>query len=431
MTLSAHSDEFVKETVYAGTLDCGLQVMVMPKKNFRKKCAVLGVNFGSIDNCFRSAGNGGEITIPAGVAHFLEHKMFEKEDGDVFLEFSRTGANANAGTSFTSTKYLFSCTTGFEKNLEILMDFVQEPYFTEATVTKEKGIIAEELRMYNDSPGWVVFFNLLRALYHNHPVRIDIGGTLESIQEISHHTLHKCWQTFYHPGNMGMFVAGNVDPEQVFAQVEANYAPRAYQELSTERIMPTEPDEVAEKCISRAMPVKRAKFLLGFKDRNASLRGRDFLKRHVVMNLLMSILFGGSSEFYLRHYESGLIDDDTFGAEFMAEREFGVCMVGGDTEDPRRLEAVIVEEFEKAMTTDLIERHFARNRKKALGKTIGAYNYPESCASALGGAFFNGYDIFDPPKILQKIQVRDFRDHLQKHYDINDYAVSLVTGLES
>ena len=218
----------------------GLKIYILEKPQYNSSYAVFGTKYGSIDNCF--AVNGSETRVPEGIAHFLEHKLFESEDGDAFTKYAETGAYANAFTSFDRTCYLFSCSDKFEENLQILLDFVQSPYFTAATVQKEQGIIGQEIKMYDDSPGWRVMFNMLLAMYKNHPVRIDIAGTVESIAEIDDKLLYECYNTFYNPSNMFICIAGNVNTEKVLSQIESGIKNTEAKEII--RIDSEEPDEI-------------------------------------------------------------------------------------------------------------------------------------------------------------------------------------------
>ncbi|WP_145614081.1 EF-P 5-aminopentanol modification-associated protein YfmH, partial [Bacillus licheniformis] len=220
--------EQLKETLYYEKMPGGLDVYVLPKEGFNKTYAVFTTKYGSIDNQFVPLGKDEMVRVPDGIAHFLEHKLFEKEDGDVFQQFSRQGASANAFTSFTRTAYLFSSTSNVEENLETLVDFVQDPYFTEKTVEKEKGIIGQEINMYDDNPDWRLFFGLIENMYQEHPVRIDIAGTIESISHITKDLLYECYETFYHPSNMLLFVVGPVDPEAIIRQVRENQQKKPY-----------------------------------------------------------------------------------------------------------------------------------------------------------------------------------------------------------
>lgn len=221
------------ETVYQAQLKNGLQVVLLPKPGFAQTFVTFSTHYGSIDRTFRVGQEKDYTVVPDGIAHFLEHKMFESEQGDVFPQFSRYGASANAFTTFDLTSYLFSCTDNLKENLNLLLDFVQDPYFTDTNVEKEKGIIGQEIQMYNDNPDARVFYDLLKALYQEHPVRIEIAGTIDSIAKITKDTLYECYNTFYHPGNMVLFAVGGFDPETVFEWISANQDKKSFDKIPT------------------------------------------------------------------------------------------------------------------------------------------------------------------------------------------------------
>ncbi|KAF6512249.1 peptidase M16 family [Geobacillus stearothermophilus] len=240
--------ETLREELFYEKMDNGLDVYILPKKGFNKTYAVFTTNYGSVDNQFVPLGKTEMKRVPDGIAHFLEHKLFEKEDGDVFQQFSKQGASANAFTTFTRTAYLFSSTDNVEKNLETLIDFVQSPYFSNKTVEKEKGIIGQEIRMYDDNPDWRVYFGAIESMYHNHPVKIDIAGTVESIAQITKELLYECYETFYHPSNMLLFVVGPVDEQKIMQQIRDNQAKKSFpQAPEVKRFAYEEPSAVAER----------------------------------------------------------------------------------------------------------------------------------------------------------------------------------------
>lgn len=240
--------EQLQEELFHEKLPNGLNVYILPKKGFNKTYATFTTKYGSVDNCFVPLEKDEYVKVPDGIAHFLEHKLFEKEDGDVFQQFSRQGASANAFTSFTRTAYLFSSTTDVEKNLETLIDFVQDPYFSDKTVEKEKGIIGQEITMYDDNPDWRLYFGLIQNLYQNHPVKIDIAGTIESISHITKEWLYECYKTFYHPSNMLLFIVGPINPEAIMNQVRENQSKKEYKDQpEIKRQFDEEPPHAAEK----------------------------------------------------------------------------------------------------------------------------------------------------------------------------------------
>src|SRR5690625_1359829 len=248
--------ENVNETIYSKTLQNGLPVFLLPRNKMSKTFAIFTTNYGSIDRSFIPLNGENKITVPDGVAHFLEHKLFEKEDRDVFADFGKLGASPNAYTSFTKTAYLFSATNHIKENVETLLNFVQEPYFSDASVEKEKGIIAQEIKMYDDQPSWQSFMGTVKSLFHDHPITVDIAGTVESIQTITKEDLYTCYHTFYHPSNMILSVVGNFNPEEMMHLIEENQAKKSFSEPEEiKRFFPEEPEEVAIKENYIQMPV--------------------------------------------------------------------------------------------------------------------------------------------------------------------------------
>ena len=294
----------INEKFYTLHHASGLDIYVIPKKH-STAFAVFGTRYGSADRTFKLAGEDDYLTVPDGVAHFLEHKMFENEDGtDAFALYAPFGGNANAFTSFTSTVYLFSCTEHFDENLRVLLSFVTSPHFTEETVRKEQGIIGEEIKMYIDNPSWRVYFNLLRALYVHHPVRVDIAGTVESIAQITPEILYRCYNTFYNLHNMALCICGDVTPEQVKAVADEVLKPAPEQEIL--RQYPDEPDEVCRPRIEESLEVSRPLFNIGIKVTPAG-DAAERLRRAAATDILLDMMFGPSSEFYLKNYERGVI----------------------------------------------------------------------------------------------------------------------------
>lgn len=359
--------EQLQETLYHEKMSNGLDVYVLPKKGFNKTYAVFTTKYGSIDNRFVPLGKNEMVHVPDGIAHFLEHKLFEKADGDVFQDFSKQGASANAFTSFTRTAYLFSSTSNVERNLETLIDFVQDPYFTEKTVEKEKGIIGQEINMYDDNPDWRLYFGVIENMYKEHPVRIDIAGTVESISHITKDLLYECYETFYHPSNMLLFIVGPVDPEAIISQVRENQGKKPYTdqpEIKREEVKEQEAVFRKEKEIK--MNVQGPKCLVGLKSKNPFKLGKELLKHELSMNLLLEALFGKSSAQYESLYEKGYIDE-TFSFDFTAEYGFGFAAIGGDTPEPDQLAEDISSMLLRAgelITAEKIELA----RKKKIGR---------------------------------------------------------------
>ncbi|KMY53675.1 zinc protease [Bacillus sp. FJAT-27231] len=405
----------LQEELYFEKMDNGLDVYVLPKKGFNKTYATFTTKYGSIDNQFIPQGANNYVRVPDGIAHFLEHKMFEKADGDVFQYFSRQGASANAFTSFTRTAYLFSSTDKVMDNLETLVNFVQDPYFTEQTVEKEKGIIGQEIRMYDDNPDWQAYFGLIQNMYHNHPVKIDIAGTVESIADITKDHLYECYRTFYHPSNMLLFIVGPVDPEKTIQFVKENQSKKEYQDREEiKRLVEEEPEEVQEKKRVLKMNVQLSKCQVGIKAVDTDLQGEPLQKRELTMNILLDILFGRSSPLYYQLYREGLIDE-TFYYDFTQEKGFGFAMVGGDTTKPEelgdRIQTILLEaKTGKYLTKEAVERSI----RKKIGSFLRSVNSPEYIANQFTRYAFNDMDLFEVVPLLEAITLDDVKSTAER-----------------
>lgn len=396
------------ETLYYKQLKNGLDVYILPKKGFSKTFVTFTTKYGSIDRTFLPIGETEPITVPDGIAHFLEHKMFEKEDGDVFQKFSEVGAQANAFTSFTRTAYLFSATDHIYKSTETLLNFVQEPYFTEETVNKEKGIIGQEITMYDDQPDWRLYFGAIENMYHNHPVKIDIAGTIESIDGITAEHLYTCYNTFYHPSNMLLFVIGAVDPVEMMAFIEDNQNKKTFQEpTDLKRLFDEEPTNVAETERVLHMDVQKPKVYVGLKAKQVDLSGVEMLKHELAVQIGVECLFGRASSFYTDVYENGLIDE-SYGYDFSLENGYGFALIGSDSDQPEQLTALIKEKLAEAgqgnlFTTEDVERI----KRKKIGFFLRALNSIEFIANQFTRYKFNDMNLFDVVPMLETITVED------------------------
>ncbi|REB09815.1 insulinase family protein [Sporosarcina sp. BI001-red] len=408
-----HFDQ-LQETLYHKKLDNGLNVYVLPKKGFSKTYVTFTTKYGSVDRTFIPRGGNELVTVPDGIAHFLEHKMFEKEDGDVFQQFSENAAAANAFTSFTRTSYLFSSTSELYENTKTLLDFVQQPYFTEKTVEKEKGIIAQEITMYDDQADWRQYFGTIENLFENHPVRIDIAGTVETIQDITAEHLYECYETFYHPSNMVFFAVGNVDPEEMLRFVEQDQQEKTFEAPEpVVRNFPDEPDYAAKKRDELYMDVSKPKLMVGTKCRNTDMSGKEMLSRELASDVTLDILFGRSSEFFTQAYNDGLIDE-SFSYEFNLENGFGFAAIGSDTEKPEELEKLIKSVLDNAKNNwSISDDQLERIRKKRIGLFMRALNSPEYIANQFTHYNFNDMNLFDVVPVLEGLTT----DQLKAAFD--------------
>ncbi len=415
------------ETLYHYHFHPGLDLYVLPRTGYQKKYAVFSTRFGSIDNRFQIKPYPEVTELPDGVAHFLEHKLFEDERGNVFDRFAVLGASANAFTSFTQTSYLFSCTSSFEQNFDLLLNFVQEPYFTDKTVEKEQGIIGQEIKMYEDHPQWRVFFNLLASLYQKHPVRNDIAGTVESINKINPDLLYRCYNTFYHPSNMAIFVVGNLDPDKVGRQVENNLLSRNYSSIGQiVRLFPDEPLDVNQSKSIQELVVSEPIIYIGFKDHKvAKLESRLQMRREILMELVLDIIFGSSEKLYNKLYRENLIDEN-FGAEYTSDLNYGYAMVGGETRDPDQLYNCIMEEIESVKKTGITKEQFERHRRKLLGGYIKRFNSLEFIANNYLAYRFRDNEMFELPTVLHEVTIEEAMAVAEENLNSSYHATSLI-----
>lgn len=404
----------------------GLKIFVMPKAHYRSTYAVIGTKYGSIDNRFKRSDADGYTEVPEGIAHFLEHKLFESEELDAFQRFAETGASANAYTSFDKTCYLFQCSDHFDQSLEILLDFVQHPYFTPQTVEKEQGIIGQEITMYYDVPGWMSTFNLLRCLYKNHPVRIDIAGTVESISHITDKLLYDCYNTFYNLHNMALAVVGNVTPQQVLAVCDRCLKPAP--DVTVERAFLPEPREIVQdyqEChLATAIPV----FSYGYKE--AVDRPDQSLENIILTNLLLEILAGDSSPLYKDLFNRGLINGE-FSKEYFHGHGYAAIIFDGESKDPQQVATAIRAEVERLRREGIPEDLYQAALRKSYGREVMSYNDIDTVANTMVDAYFNGFTVFDLMASYKSITKEKIEARLQQVLDPRYSALSVVKAEEA
>ncbi|WP_419884135.1 EF-P 5-aminopentanol modification-associated protein YfmH [Peribacillus sp. B-H-3] len=402
--------EQLEEELFHEKMENGLEVYILPKKGFNKSYATFTTKYGSVDNHFMPLGKNEFLKVPDGIAHFLEHKLFEKEDGDVFQQFSKQGASANAFTSFTRTAYLFSSTSDFEKNLKTLVDFVQEPYFSDKTVEKEKGIIGQEINMYDDNPDWRLYFGCIENMYKHHPVKIDIAGTVASIADITKELLYECYGTFYHPSNMLLFIVGPVDAGKLMEDIRNNQLSKDYKDQpNIQRKFEEEPPEADKKSQTIRMNVQTPKVMVGVKAVNVNQSGKEMLKAELAANLLLEMLFGKSSPLHEELYNEGLIDQ-SFSYDYTQEQGFGFALVGGDTEQPEQLTEKLRTILLSAKSgKGISEDSLSRTIKKKIGSFLRSLNSPEYIANQFTRYAFNDMNLFDVVPALEEISFKDIQ----------------------
>lgn len=409
------------ESVYWDKLPNGLTVAVVPRPGFTKKLAYFVTNFGAIHTEFTL--NGKAYKTPAGIAHYLEHKLFDMPGRDITAEFAALGASPNAFTSYDLTAYYFSCTENFEESLRLLLEFVSTSYFTEETVQKEQGIIGQEIGMYEDNPDSKNFENLMNSMYRKHPVRVPILGTKETIAEITPQLLHACHQAFYRPGNMLLCVVGDVDSETV-TKIAIEQLPQA-DEAVVERLEAwTEEMACPESFCEQTMEVAMPMFHLGFKYEPPEL-GKEAVLCEIVGDLAAEALFGESSRLYMQLYEEGLIDS-SFAGGFETIDGMAMLLASGDSEDPQAVKQAILEEAERIVREGVSQEEFLRMKRSVLGRRIRDLDSASSVAFRICAYYFSKFDYFDFPEVYREVEAKDLQEFLARAVTRERCSLSVI-----
>lgn len=423
MQINRITNEKLGETVYCAKHSSGLEIRVMPKAGYTSAYAVFGVKYGSIDTAVKTE-NGEFETIPEGTAHFLEHKLFESEDLNAFERFAKTGASANAYTSFEKTAYLFKGSENIGESLEILLDFVQNPYFTQQTVEKEQGIIGQEIRMYQDVPDWQVMFNLLRALYSDHPVRIDIAGTQESIAKIDADLLYRLYKNFYNPSNMILSVCGAIEPQEVFDIVDK--CVKSSDGKAAERKFVKESPLPVKNYIEEKLSVAQKQFLLGFKeDLDEPLLS---LEDEIASQMMIEAIAGKSSPLFKKLIDEELIDMG-FGGELFNGFGFSCVMLGGTSKDPEKTCEIVRNELNRCKAEGIDPAAFDRAKRKFYGRYVMSYNDIDDVANLMMNLHFNGYEPFAELEACKNITLEKAQKRLEAIKDESS-ALSVIVPIE-
>ena len=413
------------EVLYSEVLENGLTVLVVPRKGFTKRLAYFVTDYGSIHTDFTLEGK--EYKAPAGVAHYLEHKLFDMPgDRDVSAEFAAMGAMTNAFTSYDMTAYYFSTTENFDDCLHLLLEFVSTPYFTEESVEKERGIIDQEIGMNEDAPDSVIFENLMQGLYENHPIRVPILGDSETIRQITPEVLQHCHRAFYTPGNMLLCVVGDVEPEQVADMAREVLGTERKEVGIKQRRWPEEMTAVAEEKTA-SMEVAMPMFSLGFKCEPLAM-GAEAIRREMVADLAAEVLFGESSELYLRLYEEGIIDS-SFGGGFETIDGCAMLLCSGDSDDPRAVRDALITQAEKIVQEGITESHFLRLKRSALGRRIRGLDSFDSTCFRLCAYHFSDFDYFRFPEIYRDIEAGEILEFLSRVVKKDRCSLSIINPI--
>lgn len=415
----------VGETLYTETLPNGAVVMVIPKPGYKKSFACYSTNYGGADRRFKYGGEW--IDTPAGVAHFLEHKMFDTQDGNALNILSANGASPNAWTSSAMTTYYFECTEGFEENLQTLLSFVSVPYFTKESVDKEQGIIGQEIRMTDDEPGYVVHFNLLKALYEENPARDSVAGTVESIAQITAETLYACHKVFYNPSNMVLCVAGDVDPAAV-CETARRVLPEQPGELPLRDYGKVDEQPYTTRETQVAMAVSAPQFMFGCRV-SAAEQGEGRLRQSVLSSLAAEYLAGRASPLFTELYERGLVKND-FGAGFSYAGGSAVFLAGGESREPKTVVDRFASELEKIRQQGIDRELFRRVKNSEYGGNIRALDSFSTLCTSLAAAHFAGYNALDEIETLSGVTAEELEDFILAAIRPEALAVSIISPTE-
>lgn len=417
--------ETLKETLFHEKMGNGLEVYVLPKLGFEKTYGLFSTKFGAIDTTFVPLDGEQMIKVEDGIAHFLEHKMFDMDGTDASDEFAKLGASTNAFTSSSRTAYLFNTTTNEYQCIELLLDFVQKLDITKESVEKEKGIISQEIKMYDDDPDWQVYFGSIQNLYNNHPVAIDIAGTVETVTNTDKEMLETCYNTFYHPSNMMLFVVGNIDADKTMDVIRENQAKKDFKIANQIVVQENkEPMEVKTKENVLTMDVEMNKIIVSIKVNDIFDDPKEKIKRELSINLLFDLLFSKSAKLYNNWLNKGIIND-SFSASFTQERDYAFIQIGCDCDDYETLKDHLLELINNFNDLKIDEKDFERIKKKNIGLFINLFNSPESIANLFSRYYFEGTIALNLVDEVANITLDDIYNTF-KYFDINYTSVCVV-----
>ena len=415
----------VKEKIFIEKLENGLTVMIIPKNDTSKKYVIFGTNFGSIDNHFIMPKSNEEIKIPDGVAHFLEHKLFEQENGTNSLDvLSSLGVEANAYTTNDHTAYLFEATDNFYEALDELMNYVQNPYFTDENVEKEKGIIGQEINMYDDEPSWQVYMNAMKLMYKQNPINIDIAGSIESISKINKEILYNSYNTFYNLSNMLLVVCGDFNPENLLQEIK-NRITKDDAQGEIKRIYPNEQNEIVEKEKIVTMDVTNPIFAIGFKDKVCE--DKNLVKKHIAIEIILYMLLGKSSKTYKKLYEQGdIMSQPDLDYEF--SKQYAHVLITGIAKNPQNVVKELKEQIKNYKECGLDEKIFDRIKKKIYGDYVTEYNDVSNIARMFLADYFKGINSFEYLEEYEQVTIEYANQVLQEVFKEDNMVVSIVKG---
>ena len=415
-------NNIIKEKLYLDELENGLKVMIIPKKDTNKKMAIIGTKFGSIDNHFINPKTKEEVVIPDGVAHFLEHKMFEQADGTNSLDtLTAMGVEANAYTTSDHTAYYFEAVDNFEPAFKELLNYVFNPYYTDQNVEKEKGIIDQEIRMYDDDSISKVFYNALECMYEKCPVRIDVAGTVESVDRINKEILYNCYNTFYNPSNMILSVCGDFEPDYIINLIKTNM--KKIEKLDKiDRIYPDEPEKVYNNYKEEKMDVSIPAFVIGIKDK---VEKENIIKKELILNILLNYLLDENSKLYKELYDEGLLISEP-DLEYEYSDIYSHMMIFSYSKDPNKVFEKVKEEIRILKENGLEEKAFNRVKNKIYGRLITSYNSPGQVGRIFMRDYLNNIISFDYLNEWNNINIEDANKELKDRFVEDKMILSII-----
>ena len=419
------SYERLNERVFRETCDNGLSLVVVPKVGYAKNYAFFATNYGGLN--MRFCLNGEWKETPAGVAHYLEHKMFDTKEGNALQELAKMGAEPNAFTSDAVTGYYFESSEHFADCLRILLSFVSVPWFTEESVAKEQGIIGQEIRMVEDNPSWAVYSNLLKGLYAHHPARIPVAGSVESIAEITAQTLYDCHKAFYDPSNMALCVVGDVDPKEILAIANEVLPESSHPDILRD-YGEEEGSAAAQPHITQKMEVSRPMFLLGYKC-DPPVEGEGYLRQELIGNIACEVLFGESSPLYNRLYAEGIINSEFSGGYEMLPG-ISFIVVGGESDDPEAVKEEIRKEAERLNAEGVDDGLYRRIKKAIYGSMLRSLNSFENIATSMAEGVFRKYDYYRFPEIFATVERTDIEAFIRTFVAEERASLSVIQPKE-
>ena len=410
----------VKEKIYKEKLENGLTVILIPRKGIQKKYMIWGTHYGSNESSFIIPGEEEVTTVPNGVAHFLEHKLFEQENGTNSLDIlTALGVEANAYTTNDHTAYLFECTDNFYEAMDELMDYVQHPYFTDDNVEKEKGIIGQEIMMYDDYPEWRVYLNALQAMYHNNPIKIDIVGTIETIQKIDKEILYKCYHTFYNPSNMAMVLCGDFEPENMIEEIKKRLVDTK-PSGEIKRIYPEEPEKIVKEKIEEKLEVSQPLYTIGIKDTT-----KCDVKKHIAIEILLNLLIGRSSNLYKELYNDGIIYAQP-NLQYEFTNIYAHVLIDGQSNNPDEVYQKFKKEVSKFKEKGIHEKDFNRMKKMIYGAYVKEYNDVTDMARMFLADYFKGINSFEYLEEIEAITIEYIEQILKDVFKEEKMVLSIV-----